>query len=612
MTKDGLDRFDGLHQLATYDKNAMHRLELVLPKTLTLQSAAAVGHIASGAERKQWEKFGIRFAVTNDPVELVVAQLTHQTVLATTVNHCGQVYMEGLSPHSVVVVVTQPVDNLDDALYFWNIRASIPLVQTRFLAVAASPDVLRAPKFRQALEERITALERFGRYARPTVLLDSLTATERELRGLASDMGFDIVEGGRLGETASRYRLESPPRTASVSIHPLQAAPRRQDFGLRAFPPTQLHRPKTVLRSPSPVVFNPEIGGYVFARFSGAHPIDVPSSPSLGPLFMQVAKATRSGIEFLTSPAASYNFDFSIPESAVVLHALLRDRGVEFQLNDKGRHAHGILAMCGGMWSYSDETSMAILKILTTPRSSHLAQELKVQYPEITEAVAAGLAGRFGQDVRQRTLPLGEIASAASKKEADIAPTLGTLVAAGLVLRGLMIRCDTCGLNSFSSIASPTEVPACPGCGSAAEFAPGSAGKEPGFWYRLNALVDRATDQGALAVLLAHRAIKNAHPETDLLLGVDLTLNDRAPGDLDLLGRLNREILTGEAKMTAAEFTDEQIDLDVAKASRIGANVHVMSCPAALPPNVATRARERFGSHGIRIWIVSAPMNIAS
>jgi hypothetical protein len=111
---------------------------------------------------------------------------------------------------------------------------------------------------------------------------------------------------------------------------------------------------------------------------------------------------------------------------------------------------------------------------------------------------------------------------------------------------------------------------------------------------------------------LAHRAIKNAHPETDLLLGVDLTLNDRAPGDLDLLGRLNREILTGEAKMTAAEFTDEQIDLDVAKASRIGANVHVMSCPAALPPNVATRARERFGSHGIRIWIVSAPMNIAS
>ena len=38
-----------------------------------------------------------------------------------------------------------------------------------------------------------------------------------------------------------------------------------------------------------------------------------------------------------------------------------------------------------------------------------------------------------------------------------------------------------------------------------------------------------------LAVLLAHRAIKAAYTEADLLLGVDLTFNGRGPGDLDIL-----------------------------------------------------------------------------
>ena len=80
---------------------------------------------------------------------------------------------------------------------------------------------------------------------------------------------------------------------------------------------------------------------------------------------------------------------------------------------------------------------------------------------------------------------------------------------------------------------SPTEMSACPACGSIAEFGLSSSGKEPGFWYRLKALVDRAIDQGALAVLPAHRAIKAAYTEADLLLGVDLTFNGRGPGDLD-------------------------------------------------------------------------------
>lgn len=610
-TARSLYQFDGLHQLATFDSDALHELDLVVPKISTFQSAAAMGLIARGAEHRQWEQFGVHFTETDDPTELAIAQLTDRTVLSSTLHECGQIYMQGASPHSIVVYVTQQEDDLEDAIYYWNLRASLPLVEGRCLAFAASPEVLRAPNVREALANRIATVERYGRYAGPTIIVHSRTSSEGELQDLVRELGFDLVERP-LGETIRRSRLESPPRTASVTINPLRVAPSRQDFGRRAFAPTQLHRPKTVLRSTTPVKFNPEIGGYVFARFSGAHAIDVPGSASLGRMFMQVAKATRAGIEFLTTPATDYHFEFTVPESAAVLHELMRDRGIEFQLNDKGRQAHGILAMCGGTWSHSDETSTAILRALVTPRSAHLVTELKIQYPEVSDAVAAGIARRFGQDVRQRTLSLGEIASAIATKEQDIASTLDALVTAALVVRGLMIRCDTCGLSSFTSAASPTEVPQCPACGSMAEFERNSSGKEPGFWYRLNALVDRATDQGALAVLLGYRAIKAAHPETDLLLGVDLTFSDRSPGDLDILGRLNRELLAGEAKMSPDEFTDEQVALDIEKAVRLRVDIQVLCCPTILPAELSGRIRERFNSNGVRVWIVSAPSNIAS
>jgi hypothetical protein len=96
----------------------------------------------------------------------------------------------------------------------------------------------------------------------------------------------------------------------------------------------------------------------------------------------------------------------------------------------------------------------------------------------------------------------------------------------------------------------PTRGPAvCSGCESVQRYT--LAHTAPRIAYRLDALVDRATDQGVLPHLLVMAALRAQDPDCSLLPGVDLTF---ANGDHPLNRRTHSELVrphgsSGDAAM---------------------------------------------------------------
>jgi hypothetical protein len=63
----------------------------------------------------------------------------------------------------------------------------------------------------------------------------------------------------------------------------------------------------------------------------------------------------------------------------------------------------------------------------------------------------------------------------------------------------------------------------CPVCGAAAGFVSGPTG-EPSLHYRLNALLDRASDNGVLGHLVGMAALVQDNPAAFVMPGVELQL----------------------------------------------------------------------------------------
>jgi hypothetical protein len=95
--------------------------------------------------------------------------------------------------------------------------------------------------------------------------------------------------------------------------------------------------------------------------------------------------------------------------------------------------------------------------------------------------------------------------------------------------------------------------------------------------YRLNSLVDRASDQGAVPHLAALAALRASNPETHLSLGLEISWTDGNSSEVDLFGYMSSHIVSGEVKTSSAEFDSEQIERDVELSAKLRAQIHVMA-----------------------------------
>ena len=619
------DRLDGISQRLSCpvhpifsEVNGMHQLGVVQPDPMlpqvvsvsdrTLASDAALGFVSEASDASEWRELGVELVPINSQVAQGIAQLEDESVVGWTFRQCDQVYVEGVTIRPYTLVVADEPD-LDDATYFWNLRASQPLTRGRSTAALVTRTVATNAEFIRELRRRLDEMDRPGRETKPAVILTSRSLSSTDLAEVAETMGFEVATDQALREGPRRFGERT---VASVNLDPLLALPLRQDSGRRSFVPTPVQRPTTVIHAQSSVAFNPKVGGFVCLRLSNHPLIDVPAEPNVGEMYFRNARATRAGIEFTTMAQPLYEFEIALPERAEVLTAVLAARHIRMTLSDKARYAGGVLARCGDRWPFPDPLSTELITQLTTPRSAHLAREFKKKYPELPVDQTIELARTFGQESKARTLSLGEWASRLGKSEADIAERVAELVEVGLVVRGFLVRCIECGLRDFTEGAPLTGRPVCIGCGSTAGLARGASGREPGYWYRLNSLLDVGSDNGVLAQLMAIRFLREPYPECYVLPGADLTLPDGQPGEVDLIGMFRRQVFSGEAKMKRQEFTSEQLVKDRDKSSQIRAAIHVIACCEPLGDELESQARHEFGKQGIQVWFVDPARRLHS
>ena len=121
--------------------------------------------------------------------------------------------------------------------------------------------------------------------------------------------------------------------------------------------------------------------------------------------------------------------------------------------------------------------------------------------------------------------------------------------------------------------------------------------------YRLNALLDRASDQGVLCHLAVAEQLGSGE-SSFLLLGANLKQRSTHLGEVDLLGFQSSFLMSGEMKMSAGGFTDDEIRRAVQLAKLIRADVLVFGCTEALDATLQESMLAAGGSEALKVWIV--------
>jgi hypothetical protein len=156
-----------------------------------------------------------------------------------------------------------------------------------------------------------------------------------------------------------------------------------------------------------------------------------------------------------------------------------------------------------------------------------------------------------------------------------------TLCELGWVERGVETKCARCGLQTFVSIFAIEDRAQCPGCRASVRYTTGKDGLT--IQYRLNTLIDLASDQGVLPHLLVIAALVQQSPHTSLLGGTLTTLPGGARPEVDILGVYDGKFVAGEVKTKARDFTPAQLERDISISAQLGVDVHILAATDHVP-----------------------------
>jgi len=157
----------------------------------------------------------------------------------------------------------------------------------------------------------------------------------------------------------------------------------------------------------------------------------------------------------------------------------------------------------------------------------------------------------------------------------EAASVLERLADRGWVERGFKVTCPACGMSSFIPVALAPSRTICPQCHKNAELVRSRFGVE--VHYRLDAFADRCSDQGVIPHAAVGAVLLESHPFSALQLGSNITWDDGSVAEVDIFGFLGSRVVAGEVKTSATEFTDKQIDRDIALSGKLGAQTHILA-----------------------------------
>jgi len=553
-----------------------------------------------------WHDLGAPLrAVDSFGMPETMAQSRGSTAIEGTRRQLQELTGSGI-PNPPAVVWVAEEESLEDAIAFWNLRALTMIRPNRPLAWAVTPAIFREAHFQQLLEQGI---RRHWESIEPdiglgSVSLDGNTLAEMVAAALPAVPGvpWKVYEGSSI--KYGRPPVDGTPPEGRIYTTDLQflrwSVHRPRRIGQNTRVPVQLHRRRTIVATDSPVAFaRLEFAPVVMAGLSGVYDLSLPKGASYGPLFHDNARAVEGVVEFTTAAQPRYEFEIRIPTRADLLMAYLAEKGVAGVVSDKGRLAEGVVALVQDLEPLRSQAVLKVVDALTTHRVEYDIKALKKQMYGASEEGLRRMAEGL-QDVRQTSRPLQGIVSLVGGDLKTATAAVEALVAGGMAIRGFQLVCSVCGMKLFLEIRDVDPLPVCPGCGSRADFPRDQGSGEPAIYYRLNTLVDRASDNGVMVHLLAVAGLRRRDQQGHVVPGMKFpSLADR---EADVVGLLGTEIWVGEAKTGAASFTEAQVERDVDLAKRIRADHYMMVSLEEIAEGVKKIAVEKCLAAGIKVW----------
>jgi hypothetical protein len=564
-------------------------------------SLVGCGAFADWHAPSWWEDVGGEVVTAATPLQLALAQLEQTTLIARTLEGCSEVQTSSLGGLGIVHLAD---GGFWDAITFWNWRALMPVMFDRGLAIYVDTEVAKHPEFRAGLHD---AMDRIGKTSTPDLTLVSLTIGAPGLAGIRRRLGLKAHKSKRISHhlAISDAKAEELGRSAILNVDPTSSYIGDRTPGVRSTTLATFTSPTTLIRVTSPISFKRPGGSHILVSFSGSDVFDVPRSPGTARLFERNAVWRHGRLEVETSARPHYQFSLQMPSIDEALGVYLQDKGSELRISGPGRLARGLIdrLSTGGLAAFEDPSTIAVVRSLTPARSKSLVKELEqsVVGSELTPGEIETTARRLGDTQRQGAIHLGQVAGGAHLSEKVAASALLRLAKAGLVFQGWMIKCPTCGLDTFLQLRETRPKARCPGCRSEASYVLDARG-EPRLHYRLNSLLARASDQGVLVHLLAAAKLIDRDPTTHMVLGADILDSAGATlGEVDILAVSGTDVLSGEAKSSLEAFTPEQIKRDVDLSHRLGANFHVLACPVPVSDGVLSMCEDLCKAAGLKM-----------
>lgn len=578
----------------------------VVDHALTTVSGAAgraVGRLAGAGSGEVdvagWREAGVTVESSGDDVDLAVAQLELRTVIEATAAHCSDVYAAGMHLGVGIVWVASPT-SFKDALWFWNIRALMPREFAPAKVTLVTPEAATTPRAREAVQ---SALRTAQKWTTPDMVLMSLTLDPVDLKQIARSLDLQEEPSARLSSHLGRERDPNEALTTWFNADPRGWLLDDRYPGRRSTMVAVMSKPHTTIVGTSAVPFG-VAGGHVKARLSGLPFLDVPRRKPVAELVIPNGTWKHGGLEVETDPLLTYQLSLRVPDHTEVLGAALAEAGVQAEVSQPGRLADAVRNLVGASRSplFSSAIVQKAIEALTTPRSKTLAREVAALASTLDVATAEAIAEQLAQGLSRTMGDAAKVASMAHCTVGEATDALEKLTAVGVAERGLAISCSTCGLRSFVPNSLTTSDAICLACGARSSYQR-TQNNEVSTHYRLNALLDRASDQGVLCHLAVAEQLGGGE-SSFLLLGANIKKSGSHVGEVDLLGFQSSLLLSGEMKTSAVGFTSQEISRSVYLATVVGADVVVFGCTETLDEPLKEQMLAAVAEKGMKGWVV--------
>ena len=279
-------------------------------------------------------------------------------------------------------------------------------------------------------------------------------------------------------------------------------------------------------------------------------------------------RARQNGIAGLYNPGKEVAF--FIHKDEFVIEYLLRDRGFTLKPNRHTRYALGFTRRFGGF-----EKTLGLVRRgganVIEALSHHRAEQDGLLPEQICSYIHRQLGVRF-EDAQQM-----------------VASTLVELVAAGLVRRGVSLRCPHCDLQNWIAVGDLEEFIECRGCLEQFQL----PGRTLRYNYLANELAQRFITAGGYAVLSTTEALHSIEASGYTQFGGDLSrIGSVSPiAEVDLLRVLAGRLIAAECK-AYQEILDEHLEViiqslerTVEAAAQIRADVAILGVVTKRFPN---------------------------